>query len=244
MSIHTARCGRTSSQGRYDGDGEDGAPGLDTTNGSGSTEAGVNIHENNMSEEDAASTAIAGENLEQDIEEGGDGGTVHHECCICMDEIETGDELIGCTGTTETHHWHTECGLGYVLSAVMAGGAFEGVRTQQILAENQQEPLTSAAGELPCPSFAAGCDCAALPNDTIFRMLACSLNASEQFMRAYRNVSIREAIADQLPANINNDDEEATHTRNQLPVVDQIYHRVTEALSRGYQMSCPRCPQQ
>jgi hypothetical protein len=57
-------------------------------------------------------------------------------------------------------------------------------------------------------------------------------------MQAYRRVINREAIADQPTANYSN------AAGNELPVVDQIYHRVTDALSRGYQMSCPSCRQQ
>ena len=164
-----------------------------------------------------------------------------HECCICLTEIED-EEPIGCSGTAEVHYWHAQCGLEYISTEIGAGRAFEGVRTQQLV-DQQQDPLTSNPGELPCPGFGAGCDCAALPHNTTFRVLENSYDVSQRYMGAFRRVNIQEANAAEQLNGINADIEAGRNDQDQIIDVDGIYRRVTDALSRGYQMRCPNCHQ-
>lgn len=174
---------------------------------------------------------------------------VEKDCGICFDSVRI-DESWSCEGEP-SHTFCFTCGRAYIRGGAELGGDLEGTRTQPPR-DAGSDPITSAPGQLPCPNFVNGCECANIPQNTIFRILSNDPEVSRLFMASYRRVVYRQEFQEleqrqqqrqepqQQPQQHGPGLAPLNNAQNG-PTPLQIFHRVTEALSAGYTINCPGC---
>lgn len=154
-------------------------------------------------------------------------------CGICLEQVP-GARACACSGT-EPHHICSACFVKYARAEFEPGGAFEGRR--QTAHPLDAHAMTSEPGQLPCYLFVTGqCDCNSIPTTTIARVLSSDADSLRLHDLAKRRIFAAEEETARREAELR-----AQEEADQRAPVDQLRAEVTEVLSRGGYVACPRC---